>query len=845
MATDLSQFTVPNDRFDVAQDNAAKLDSIVNGPSAVVTTRTGKGIQSIDRIIESIAAVTDRGAWVTATSYQVKDLVTDSGIFYIAVTAHTSGATFAGDIANWRVYQGVIESQGDLRYGTLFATVADMTAINPLSIDAGIVNIIIGMTLTVQGLDSPGDGEGGEFLATAAQTADGNRVVTLGNGLSAARIPAKITDFVYRKSVVDEFPLEFIGYATALATSPGATFLFPQGFSYDDAGNTFIKYAPDQSPVFSIIVVYDSTGTQTSWFGVATGGESAVVRNEGASRFLYNRSGSALFKYDITTLPTTADIVIGSDVGITAVGLQYSFGDEKWIIEQDFADLGVENSRTKWNIYDEDFNKTGEFFVSKSIVGFQDSSNTTFPFIPKTQGVLLKDGDVLFGLGGSYIPALDGATSDAVSDFGVARCSYEGSLIKYGAVQADSFLTSLSDAGFTIERTESEGLAAHPDGSLRHLFISLRPGNVNAPTDGIIIFKEDDASGVDYTDIASTYVPFDLKRLSLGIYPRGVDGGIYNPFTGVEFTALSDLLDFMVDMQIPSVSWYSSAVTLTAITGIDSIPTASLVTVKNANNETVIITVGSTSVDEGFITYFASKSGTWSATTTSIGVDYLRYGNRSGGATAGRLLKKHIDAGLEILSLQQLSTGGGNLLQIGGSSSYRCPTRTRIFTAVTTTEVTGVLTLEVKPGEVTPGVANSILCGSASLPWSGGNTQVAFTVTSDERTKSDLQSLDNIEKVVALELKAALKTYRLNTSIEEKGDAARTHTGIGAQTVKAIFESHGLDAHKYGLFCYDEWDEELEIVDEKSGDVVQFYKAAGEQYSIRYEELLCFIIAAM
>jgi hypothetical protein len=739
---------------------------------------------------------------------------------------------------------GVGDSSNDKRYGPIFATLSAATAVSPVSIDGNIVIPVIGMTLTVQGLDSPGDGEGDDFLVTAAQTADGNRVVTLDNGLSAVRMPAKITDFVYRKSVVDEFPLEFIGYATALATSPSATFLFPQGFDYDDAGNTFIKYAPDQSPVFSIIVVYDVNGVQTSWFGVATGGESAVVRNEGSSRFLYNRSGSALFKYDITTLPTTADIVIGSDVGITAVGLQYSFGDEKWIIEQDFADVGVENSRTKWNIYDEDFNKTGEFFVSKSIVGFQTSANANFPNIPKSQSVLLKDGDVLFGTGGSYIPAIDGATSDAVSDVGVARCSYEGSLIKYGALQADSFLTALSTEGFTIERTESEGLAAHPNGSLRSLFVSLRIGNAAATTDGILIFKEDDTAGTDYSDIASTYVPFDLKRLSLGVFPRGVDGGIFNPLTGVEFTALADLLDFVVDMQLPSVRWYSSAVTLTTITGIDSIPTASLVTVKNANNQTVFITVGSTSVDEGFITYFASKSGTWSAQTTTIGVDYVRWGNRSGAGTAGRLLKKHVDDGLEILSLQQLSTGGGNLLQIGGSSSYRCPTRTRIFTATTTTEVTGVLTLEIKPGEVTPGVANSILCGSASLPWSGGNTQVAFTVTSDERTKSDLQSLDNIEKAVALELKAALKTYRLNTSIEQKGDAARTHTGIGAQTVKAIFESHGLDAHKYGLFCYDEWDEELEIVDEE-GDVIQLYKAAGQQYSIRYEELHSFIIAAM
>jgi hypothetical protein len=190
MATDLSQFTVPNNRFDVAQDNAAKLDSAVNGPDAVVTTRTGKGIQSIDRIIASIAAVTDRGAWTTATSYQVKDLVTDSGIFYIAITAHTSGATFAGDVAaKWRVYQGITQDQfttrGDLRFGTTFSTISAMTSVSPVSIDGVVVIPVIGMPMDV--LDyAAGNNSGrltGEVVAAATGTADGGAFIDLAGGL--------------------------------------------------------------------------------------------------------------------------------------------------------------------------------------------------------------------------------------------------------------------------------------------------------------------------------------------------------------------------------------------------------------------------------------------------------------------------------------------------------------------------------------------------------------------------------------------------------------------------------------------------------------------------------------
>jgi hypothetical protein len=174
MATDLSQFTVPNNRFDVAQDNAAKLDSVVNGPNAVVTTRTGKGIQSIDRIIESIAAVTDRGPWATATSYQVKDLVTDTGIFYIAVTAHTSGATFAGDVANWRVYQSIPQVQGDERYGVIFDTTVAMQASSPT----------VGQRLSTNEFSTGNEG-GADYITEVGDTSNGFDRLLLANGNTA------------------------------------------------------------------------------------------------------------------------------------------------------------------------------------------------------------------------------------------------------------------------------------------------------------------------------------------------------------------------------------------------------------------------------------------------------------------------------------------------------------------------------------------------------------------------------------------------------------------------------------------------------------------------------------
>lgn len=50
------------------------------------------------RALFATAGATIRGDWVTATSYAVKDIVTESGATYICATAHTSG-TFSTDLA--------------------------------------------------------------------------------------------------------------------------------------------------------------------------------------------------------------------------------------------------------------------------------------------------------------------------------------------------------------------------------------------------------------------------------------------------------------------------------------------------------------------------------------------------------------------------------------------------------------------------------------------------------------------------------------------------------------------------------------------------------------------------
>lgn len=66
----------------------------------------------IQRMINRWLAFNNRGAWVTATSYQVQDLITVSNIVYVCLSDHVS-TVFANDLAafKWMIYQGVTKSE--------------------------------------------------------------------------------------------------------------------------------------------------------------------------------------------------------------------------------------------------------------------------------------------------------------------------------------------------------------------------------------------------------------------------------------------------------------------------------------------------------------------------------------------------------------------------------------------------------------------------------------------------------------------------------------------------------------------------------------------------------------
>ena len=155
--------------------------------------------------------------------------------------------------------------------------------------------------------------------------------------------------------------------------------------------------------------------------------------------------------------------------------------------------------------------------------------------------------------------------------------------------------------------------------------------------------------------------------------------------------------------------------------------------------------------------------------------------------------------------------------------------------------------------------------GTASNKWAALHASNGTIQTSDENEKQQIASLTSAEITAATAISKLFKTYKMNSSVEDKGDAARIHSGVIAQQVKTAMNNAGLDETNYGFWCSDTWwtkDREVEAVeaDEERGTEAQDAYTFTDRWEkeeevpegatkhtvlgIRYDELLAFVCAA-
>ena len=123
-----------------------------------------------------------------------------------------------------------------------------------------------------------------------------------------------------------------------------------------------------------------------------------------------------------------------------------------------------------------------------------------------------------------------------------------------------------------------------------------------------------------------------------------------------------------------------------------------------------------------------------------------------------------------------------------------------------------------------PTFDNKTDLGLSSNRWDSVYVGSGGIVTSDRNEKEEIEELSEAEKRVAQACKGLVRKFKFKGKV-------RKHIGVIAQDVRDAFSAEGLDAHEYGLFCSDTFENE-------EGNTVT-------RLGIRYEELLAFIISAL
>lgn len=164
------------------------------------------------------------------------------------------------------------------------------------------------------------------------------------------------------------------------------------------------------------------------------------------------------------------------------------------------------------------------------------------------------------------------------------------------------------------------------------------------------------------------------------------------------------------------------------------------------------------------------------------------------------------------------------------------------------------LVMHSRENDVVPGSDNSKTLGTASYRWSQVYAASDSINTSDIREKRQIEPYPN--EVLDAWSEVELRQFLFNDAVEKKGDSARIHAGLIAQQIIEAFKKHNLDATKYGLLCYDEWEDEyedIEVIDkdaeyDSEGNEISLKQShiekklvipAGNRYGIRYSEALC------
>ena len=293
----------------------------------------------------------------------------------------------------------------------------------------------------------------------------------------------------------------------------------------------------------------------------------------------------------------------------------------------------------------------------------------------------------------------------------------------------------------------------------------------------------------------------------------------------------------------------------------------------------------SSSSSDGNLMFFADQGNTQANTTIRFSVDAserMRI-DTSGNLLVGKTAQNHTDVGHTLYPtggisivrdgsqcavLNRLSSDGTIIdLRKGGTTIgvIKVENGNNLRVAGKETDHAG---LEFGTQNIFPVRSDALSDNGVDLGASSNRFDDVFATngtiqTSDQNEKQDIASVTAKELNVAKKLSSLFKTFRWKDKVIEKGEKARTHTGIIAQEIQSAFSAEGLDASKYGLFTSDTWWEKQISVDaveanEEKGieakDAYTYMDTKDEKtdgytertrLGVRYPELFSFIFSSI
>lgn len=664
-------------------------------------------------------------------------------------------------------------------------------------------------------------------------------------------------------------------------TSYSQTRFTPQALAvFDDL--IWIRMTPNEtSPTDarSWIGVFDiATGEKVSIFSTGACNPSRptiqglrLFRSNDGKRNLvcdyYSSSATSdgLAVYDVTTIPADGSVISPIETHSNLnLGYDWFYGDGYYYVQQHSYPDSTKYDRSVFAKYDEKFNRVGFLCFSAG-----DATRVLNPYNPtqeetikdvntKPQQWAVKDG-AIYSICGAVYGEVEGAlavhqglrvfTSNGVR-LDSTLCDPEKCLSKI-----ESILPS------TVELIEPEGLCVDEYGVMYSLQQTVNNSSMTSSDKNFWLFEEysDAVDAVDFSDTASLDSSINIDRLSIGPFPILGESTqtLVNPWTGEVFSNISQVLDYMVFSGQKVFCVNTQQAVINDIDG-NAFPSSMLITLILVNSLTIQCLVENAS-DKFLLKNtsefrYRKENNSWKKTTSrSIGPQNIVLGAGIDPSTesSGSVLFPNGDR-TKLIKALSVSTYEStvNRTTLGGRSANDSPNRIQFGVENSGSTYSSIQFAEKS---FVPIQNNEIALGRASGLWTELFASTGTINTSDNREK---QSIDNIsESLLRAWGKVNFKTFKFNAAVDKKGDNARLHVGVVAQQVKEAFESEGLDASKYGLFCYDKWEDEYEpvevvdqpeVLDEK-GEIItpavihtaqKKVVSAGDRYGIRYEEAL-------